>query len=209
MANREALRELQSRLRAACKPPVRGVPASWLAVESAGAGYLFPLAQSGRDFSFASAQSVPYPQAWFSGRGQPAAEACTASSTWPVCGRPRTTAMRSDATRAESRLVAQRDDRSQLRPADRPSGRPAQPGRLRVLRRAPEGSPDYSAAATPMPTEAYWQEINLQALSQQSQFLSISLSHSPRRFATMSSLRNIQSVFPGSPPSRDGGIQAN
>jgi twitching motility protein PilI len=68
MANREALRELQSRLASRLQAArTEGVAASWLAVEAAGGKYLFPLSQSGEIFPWASAQPVPYTQAWFLG----------------------------------------------------------------------------------------------------------------------------------------------
>src|SRR3954470_22053598 len=68
MANREALRELQSRLASRLQAArTEGVQASWLAVEAAGAKYLFPLAQSGEIFPFANPQPVPYTQPWFMG----------------------------------------------------------------------------------------------------------------------------------------------
>ena len=40
--------------------------------------------------------------------------------------------------------------------------------------RAPEGAPEYFGSGYTDASGAYWQEINLQALSQQPQFLSIS-----------------------------------
>lgn len=68
MANREALRELQSRLATRLQAArTEGVAAAWLAVEAAGARYLFPLSQSGEIFPWASAQPVPYTQPWFLG----------------------------------------------------------------------------------------------------------------------------------------------
>jgi twitching motility protein PilI len=69
MANREALRDLQSRL-ASRLQAARGegsVQASWLAVEAAGHKYLFPLTQSGEIFPFTTTQSVPYTHSWFLG----------------------------------------------------------------------------------------------------------------------------------------------
>jgi twitching motility protein PilI len=83
--------------------------------------------------------------------------------------------MRSDATRAESRLVALNsalevncalliDRLAGLRNLDAFSSS-AEP---------PEGSPDYFGSGYTDASGAYWQEINLQALSQQPQFLSIS-----------------------------------
>ena len=175
MANREALRELQSRLASRLQAArTEGVQASWLAVEAAGARYLFPLAQSGEIFPFASAQPVPYTQAWFLGvanlRGGLYGVVDLASF---VAGRA--PAMRSDATRAESRLVALNamlevncalliDRLAGLRNLDAFSSS-SEP---------PDGSPGYFGSGYTDANGAYWQEINLQALSQQPQFLSIS-----------------------------------
>jgi twitching motility protein PilI len=175
MANREALRELQSRLATRLQAArTEGVQASWLAVEAAGAKYLFPLAQSGEIFPFANAQPVPYTQAWFLGvanlRGSLYGVVDVASF---VAGRA--PAVRSEATRAEARLVALNaildvncalliDRLAGLRNVDAFSSSVA----------APEGSPDYFGSGYTDANGAYWQEINLQALSQQSQFLSIS-----------------------------------
>jgi twitching motility protein PilI len=175
MANREALRELQSRLASRLQAArTEGVQASWLAVEAAGARYLFPLAQSGEIFPFANAQMVPYTQAWFLGvanlRGGLYGVVDLASY---IAGRP--PAMRSDAMRAESRLVALNamlevncalliDRLAGLRNLDGFSSS-AEP---------PDGSPAFFGSGYTDASGAYWQEINLQALSQQPQFLSIS-----------------------------------
>ena len=87
----------------------------------------------------------------------------------------RAPAMRSDATRAESRLVALNamlevncalliDRLAGLRNLDAFSSS-SEP---------PEGAPGYFGSGYTDANGAYWQEINLQALSQQPQFLSIS-----------------------------------
>jgi twitching motility protein PilI len=150
------------------------VQAGWLAVEAAGKNYLFPLSQSGEIFPFAAPQFVPYTQSWFLGvsnlRGGLFGVIDLASF---VSGdRP---AQRSDAGRAESRLVALNalleincalliDRLAGLRNTEAfvSSGDPA------------AGSPDYFGSAYTDASGAFWQEINLQALSQQPQFLSIS-----------------------------------
>src|SRR4051812_22089636 len=106
MAKREALRELQARLATRLQAArTEGVQASWLAVESGGAKFLFPLSQSGEIFPFASTLNVPYTQSWFLGvanlRGGLYGVVDLASYVGghaPV--------QRSDAGRAESRLVA-------------------------------------------------------------------------------------------------------
>ena len=84
-------------------------------------------------------------------------------------------AARSDATRAEARLVALNaalevncalliDRLAGLRNLDAFSSS-SEP---------PEGSPEYFGSGYTDANGTYWQEINLQALSQQPQFLSIS-----------------------------------
>jgi len=175
MANREALRELQSRLASRLQAArTEGVAASWLAVESAGRKYLFPLAQSGEIFPFTATQPVPYTQNWFLGvanlRGGLYGVVDLASF---VGGQA--PAQRSDAGRAESRLVALNAilEVNCALLIDRLAG-------LRSLDAftsssdAPEGSPGYFGSGYTDAGGAYWQEINLQALAQQPQFLSIS-----------------------------------
>lgn len=175
MANREALRELQTRLANRLQAArSEGVQASWLAVEAAGIRYLFPLAQSGEIFPFASPQHVPYTQKWFLGvanlRG--GLYGVVDLGGFVSGGAP---AVRSDAVRAESRLVAL-NAALEVNCAlliDRLAG-------LRNLdaftssSEPPEGSPAYFGSGYTDANGAFWQEINLQALSQQPQFLSIS-----------------------------------
>ena len=175
MANREALRELQSRLASRLQTArTEGVQAGWLAVEAAGSKYLFPLTQAGEIFPYAATQAVPYTQGWFLGvanlRGGLYGVIDLASY---VSGKP--PAQRSDAGRAESRLVALNsllevncalliDRLAGLRNTDAFVASGA----------APDGSPDYFGSGYTDASGAYWQEINLQTLSQQPQFLSIS-----------------------------------
>lgn len=175
MANREALRELQARLANRLQAArTEGVQASWLAVESGGARFLFPLSQSGEIFPFSSTQPVPYTQSWFLGvanlRGGLYGVVDLASF---VAGRA--PAQRSDATRAESRLIALNagleincalliDRLAGLRNMDAFSSSSA----------PPDGAPEYFGAGYIDASGAYWQELNLQALAQQPQFLSIS-----------------------------------
>lgn len=68
MANREALRELQTRLAErmqAARREQRGQ--SWLAVECRGHGLLLPLEQSGEIFAPSAVMPVPHTQPWFIG----------------------------------------------------------------------------------------------------------------------------------------------
>ncbi|RYF32410.1 MAG: chemotaxis protein CheW, partial [Comamonadaceae bacterium] len=106
MANRQALRELQTRLADRLQiARTQGVAAAWLAVEAGAGKYLFPLSQSGEIFPWSGTQRVPYTQPWFAGvanlRGGLYGVVDLASY---VSGQA--AAQRSDAGRAESRLVA-------------------------------------------------------------------------------------------------------
>jgi twitching motility protein PilI len=68
MANRQALRELQTRLAERLKQArTEGVAAGWLAVELMGRRCLLPLAQSGEIFPVTQVQKVPYTHDWFMG----------------------------------------------------------------------------------------------------------------------------------------------
>lgn len=68
MANREALRELQTRLATRLQAArTEGVSVAWLAVRAKGQKYLFPLVQSGEIFALSQLQSVPYVLPWFRG----------------------------------------------------------------------------------------------------------------------------------------------
>jgi twitching motility protein PilI len=68
MANKEALRELQTRLAEklqAARTQERGK--SWLAVECSSRGFLFPLKEAGEIFPMAPIVPVPHAHPWFLG----------------------------------------------------------------------------------------------------------------------------------------------
>lgn len=68
MSNREALRELQSRLAERLQlARTEARPSSWLAVECGGVGLLVPLAGAGEIFSVGALLAVPHTQPWFAG----------------------------------------------------------------------------------------------------------------------------------------------
>lgn len=174
MAKREALRELQARLASRLQAArTEGVQASWLAVESGGRKFLFPLAQSGEIFPFASAMPVPYTHDWFLGVANLRGGLYGVVDLASFVGAASPTS-RSDAGRAESRLVALNaglelncalliDRLAGLRNLDAFSS--SSP--------PPEGAPGYFGTGYTDAGGAYWQELNLQALSQQPEFLSI------------------------------------
>lgn len=68
MANREALRELQSRLAARLQSSQDAArTANWLAVECGGQGFLLGLADAGEIFPLGALKPVPHTQGWFAG----------------------------------------------------------------------------------------------------------------------------------------------
>lgn len=68
MANRQSLKDLQVRLAERLTAArTEAATASWLAVEAGGHRYLIPLVQSGEIFSWANLQPVPYTKPWYVG----------------------------------------------------------------------------------------------------------------------------------------------
>jgi twitching motility protein PilI len=174
--NRQALRDLQTRLAARLQQArTEGVAASWLAVESAGRSLLLPLAQSGEIFPLATVQTVPYTQDWFLGvsnlRGGLFGVVDFASY---MTGQ--LPARRSDSAREQARLVA-------LNPAleincailiDRLGGLRS-PQDFVSREDVPADAPAYFAGNFIDRNGKPWQEINLQAMASQADFLSIAV----------------------------------
>lgn len=174
MANRIALRELQSRLTNRLQA-VREQPQaiSWLAIESGAAHYLFPLTQADEIFSTSSIQPVPYAHAWFIGvanlRGGLFGVFDLASFVGgSAASRP------SVEAGANARMVTV-NAALEVNCAvliDRLAG-------LRGLAsfqtslEAPEGSPDYFGQRYVDANQIQWQELNLQTLVRSSRFLEI------------------------------------
>jgi twitching motility protein PilI len=180
MANREALRELQTRLASRLQAAkTQGLSVSWLAVRSGGGNFLFPLAQSGEIFPLAGLQVVPYVQPWFCGvvnlRGglygvvdlaaflQDPAGGALPKPAAMVPGAPAPSVITLNAA-LEVNCALLVDALAGLRNAE--AFADATP--------APEGSPEYFGNRYTEPGGDHWQEINLQALSRLPRFLSIS-----------------------------------
>jgi twitching motility protein PilI len=174
MANREALRDLQSRLASRLQAAkAEGLSISWLAVRAGGVDYLLPLAQSGEIFPLPSVQTVPYSQAWFLGvvnlRG--GLYGVVDLATFIAGKAP----ARTEQYWAEASVVTLNaaleincslliDSLAGLRHVGAFSG--SEP--------PPEGAPPYFGNRYVDADGSRWQEINLQQLSQMAEFLSIS-----------------------------------
>jgi twitching motility protein PilI len=179
MANREALKDLNTRLANRLQAArTDDVAAAWLAVEAGGARYLLPLAQAGEIFSWTPVMSVPYAQAWFLGvanlRGGLFGVVDLAS--YVTGGKASHTPFAaSDQARAESRLVSFNVslEINCVVLVDRLAG----------LRHASvfawsdvpgADAPPYLASSYVDAAGMRWQALDLLAMSRQPEFLSIS-----------------------------------
>lgn len=175
MANREALRELQSRLASRLQTArTEGVSVAWLAVKAADANFLLPLGQSGEIFPLTNLQPVPYAQSWFRGvlniRGG-------LFGVVDLMGfiQPTKLSKRIDTNSTEACVVTlnpllevncalQIDGLAGLRGAEAFVSSAA----------APVGSPAFFGHQFVDKEGVSWQEVDLRALSQTPQFLNIS-----------------------------------
>ena len=174
MANRQAIRELQTRLADRLQiARTQGVAPSWLAVEASGKKYLFPMTQAGEIFSWAAAQAVPYTHSWFLGvanlRGGLFGVVDLASY---VSGQ--STPLKTEFALKESRLIALNSalDVNCALLIDRLAGLRNQDSFRDFSLKTP-GTPDYFGNLYIDPLGQSWQEINLQLLAQQAHFLAI------------------------------------
>ena len=174
MANRQALRELQTRLAERLQvAKTQGVAASWLAAEAGGQNYLFPLAQSGEIFPWVTTQQVPYTQPWFAGvanlRGGLFGVVDLASY---ISGGP--PALKTELARSDSRMVSLNSalEVNCVLLVDKLSGLRKQEAFVDYSERAPE-APEFFGNRYIDSGGASWQEINLQLLALQAHFLTI------------------------------------
>jgi len=173
MANRDALRNFQSRLASRLQAArTADVSASWLAIEAGEAKCLFPLGHAGEIFPWTVPQAVPYTMPWFLGvanlRGglYGVVELASFLSGQPAAG--------TEATRAQSRLVALNEllEVNCALLVDRLVGLRGVEAFTASTAPGPDAPAWFGHAYTDAQGER-WQEVNLQALSQQPQFLSI------------------------------------
>jgi twitching motility protein PilI len=174
MANREALRELQIRLASrlqAARTEGTSV-SSWLAVESAGGLYLLPLGQSGEIFPLVAVQAVPYTQRWFLGvanlRG-------ALVGVVDLAGLLGSNATRTEQALSEASLLSLNTalEVNAALLVDRLAGLR---GTDSFVSSEPPGpdAPSFFGTTYIDSSGTRWQELNLQVLSQDPAFLSIS-----------------------------------
>lgn len=174
MANKQALREFQSRLAQRLQSAqTSGVSASWLAVQARNLRLLLPLSHAGEIFSWTDVQKVPYTQPWFMGvanlRGSLSGVVDLAAFITGEADKPR-----ADTALAQCRLVALNpvleahcallvDALLGLRTMDS----------FAASGPAPEGAQPYFSNVYTDLDGGQWQEVSLQALSRAPGFLSI------------------------------------
>ncbi|MDP2149238.1 MAG: chemotaxis protein CheW [Parvibaculum sp.] len=175
MANRQSLRDLQERLAqrlSAAKTEAATV--SWLAVEARGQRYLLPLVQSGEIFPWTAVQAVPYTKPWYAGvaslRGGLHGVIDLAALVAPAGASSAPT----ERVTSESRLVS-------LHAAlgvnavlwiDRLLGL-RNPAMFQALADAPPQSPTFFARCLVDAQGQSWQELDLQVLASEPEFLTI------------------------------------
>ncbi len=174
MANKQALRDLQTRLADRLQiARTQGVAASWLAVETGEKKYLFALSQAGEIFPWVAPQSVPYTRDWFVG---------VANLRGGLFGvvdlegliTGQAVRVRGELARAESRFVAL-NSALEVNCAlwiDRLSGLRNQSMFRDFSERALDAPAYFGNSYIDFNGET-WQEINLQRLAQQAHFLAI------------------------------------
>lgn len=176
MANRDAIRELQTRLASRLQAARSdGVSVAWLAVKAGGENYLFPLGQSGEIFPVSGVQGVPYAKPWFHGviniRGGLYGVVDVAGFLQESIQRERTQPAGTEASvvtlnpALEVNCALQVDALAGLRG----------PEAFVSYEPAAVGAPDYFGNRFLDSAGVHWQEINLRTLSLSPQFLSISV----------------------------------
>ena len=177
MANKQALRDLQTRLAErmqAARTQPRGQ--SWLAVECRGHGLLLPLEQAGEIFALVPLLAVPHTQPWFSGVANLRGGLHGVVNLARFLGLPEAPA--GEAGREQARLIALGVSLS-LNAAllvDRLAGLRS----LEQLRPDVEPGPDATAARPGFAPTRWcdaegrrWQALDLAALARDVRFLSI------------------------------------
>jgi twitching motility protein PilI len=176
MANRQALRELQQRLaqRMQAAREQQTEAASWLAVESAGLGFLFSLKQAAEIFTPVALKLVPYGQPWLAGVANLRGGLFTVVDLAVFLGLRDSGAARAEA--AQTRLVSLNADLNincallvdrlvGLRGDDQLTVEPAEPGAAPMPRFAGKRMRDAEGRI--------WQQLDLEALSRHEQFLRV------------------------------------
>ncbi|HMS27634.1 MAG TPA: chemotaxis protein CheW [Burkholderiaceae bacterium] len=176
MSKRQSLRDLQSRLAEkleAAKSGAGGTAASWLAVDANGSKFLFPLSQSGEIYPLTPTHQVAHTKDWFIGvanlRGALFGIADFdgfLKNTKPV---PRPVQKLSDVRFVTLSAAIEMNCALQVDKLDGLRGMSS----FKKSEPPTATSPAYFGHVYTDLNDAKWQEINLQILAQQDEFLNI------------------------------------
>lgn len=176
MAKRQSLKDLQERLaQRLSAAKTEAATASWLAVEAGGESFLVPLVQSGEIFPWASLQVVPYTKPWYLG------VASLRGGLFGVVDLPRLAGRSSsaaasvlDRVTSETRLVSLHAalGTNAVLWIDRLRGL-RQPAMFSAIAPRPADLPAYFARRLIDHQGQTWQELDLQALVNDPEFLAI------------------------------------
>jgi len=174
MSDKQAIRDLQTRL-ADRLQSARAQPVSvaWLAVLMGDVRYLLPLSQSGEIFPLPSLTRVPYTQPWFCGVANLRGGLYGVVDLLPLMGSAQAP-VRNELAWAQARLVTLNPDSgvSCALVLDGLMGLRRQEA-FQSFESAPPGSPAWFGQRFTDTHETSWQEIDLYALAQTAEFLSI------------------------------------
>ena len=174
MANKTALRELQQRLAERMAARETTLIANWLAVECAGVGLLFSLKQASEIFAPVPIKPVPYAKAWLAGVANLRGGLFTVVDLAIYLGLRDAAPGRGSAS-PQTRLVSLSTELN-LNCAllvDRLAGLRSDE-QLPLLAEQPAGPrPRFAGALRRDEAGRHWQEINLEALARQENFLHI------------------------------------
>lgn len=175
MAKRQSLKELQERLaQRLTAAKTQAVSATWLAVEAGGQRYLLPLVQSGEIFPWAPVQKVPYTKSWYVGVANLRGGLHGVVDLASLAAGQRSSQSVQDRIGSESRLVSLHAALSvnAVLWIDRLLGL-RNPGMFSAVADRPAASPAYVTRLLVDLQGQAWQELDLQALVNEPEFLAI------------------------------------
>lgn len=177
MAKRQSLKELQERLaQRLTAAKTEALTATWLAIEAGGQKHLLPLVQSGEIFPWSAVQPVPYTKPWYVGvanlRGGLHGVIDLAGLLQAGASRPALRA--ADRVSSESRLVSLHNalGHNAVLWIDRLLGL-RNPGAFRSVVERPADAPAFVTRLLIDESGQAWQELDLQLLVNEPEFLAI------------------------------------
>ncbi len=177
MAKRQSLKELQERLaQRLTAAKTEALTATWLAIEAGGQKHLLPLVQSGEIFPWSAVQPVPYTKPWYVGvanlRGGLHGVIDLAGLLQAGAVRPAQRA--ADRVSSESRLVSLHNalGHNAVLWIDRLLGL-RNPGAFRSVVERPADAPAFVTRLLVDESGQAWQELDLQLLVNEPEFLAI------------------------------------